>query len=244
MLPLAPRIALRDASRNRAAAAPAICAVMAAVASSVALGAYLASDGARDARAYRPALPAGHVLVDPIESDPAAHADPGRRRGPGTVGHRRCRPAADAGLRAGEHRLLRGHARAPGRTGLPVAAPGRPSRVRRAGRPAPTPAVAIRETDYFGGYVQPGVDDGTALPLLTGADPATTAAATAVLRAGGVVVTDPRYLHDGLVTVRVNEVEAGPDRPDRATTSRGTRCPGRSARPACCCPGPPPSNSA
>lgn len=61
--------------------------------------------------------------------------------------------------------------------------------------------------------MKPGVDDGTALPLLTGVDPATTAAATTVLRAGGVVVTDPRYLHDGLVTVRVSEVEAGPDRP-------------------------------
>ena len=40
ILPLAPRIALRDAARNRAAAAPAISAVMAAVAGSVALGLY------------------------------------------------------------------------------------------------------------------------------------------------------------------------------------------------------------
>ena len=46
ILPLAPRIALRDAARNRAAAAPAISAVMAAVAGSVALGLYLDSDRA------------------------------------------------------------------------------------------------------------------------------------------------------------------------------------------------------
>lgn len=211
VLPLAPRIALRDASRNRAAAAPAICAVMAAVASSVALGAYLASDGERDARAYQPALPAGHVRVDPIEST---------RQPTLTQVTAAAREQLGTGAVAPLHTLGCG----PPDTGycdatpvLPVeqACPwqprdGLPESDRRQARA--DPRCRIRETDYFGGYVQTGVDDGTALPLLTGADPATTAAAAVVLRAGGVVVTDPRYLHDGLVTVRVNEVEAEPDR--------------------------------
>ncbi|MBO4210738.1 FtsX-like permease family protein, partial [Micromonospora echinofusca] len=62
-LPLALRIALRDTSRNRAAAAPAISAVLAAVAGSVATGAWLASDEARTAARYQPTLPAGYVTA-------------------------------------------------------------------------------------------------------------------------------------------------------------------------------------
>jgi len=212
VLPLAPRIALRDASRNRAAAAPAICAVMAAVASSVALGGYLASDDARDERAYRPALPTGHVMVNPV----------------GPAGQPTLAQITDAArnqLGVGAVAPVQTPRCGAGRTGYcdiaPVLPPTRacpwqpgvqlPAAQRQQARA--DPRCEIREADYFGGYVEPGVDDGTALPLLTGVDPATTAAATAVLRAGGVVVTDPRYLHDGLVTVRISEVEAGPDRP-------------------------------
>ncbi|MCI4064814.1 ABC transporter permease [Micromonospora sp. R77] len=43
--------------------------------------------------------------------------------------------------------------------------------------------------------------DGATLPALTGAPASEVAAASAVLRAGGVVVTDPRYLVAGRVTV-------------------------------------------
>ncbi|SCF02620.1 FtsX-like permease family protein [Micromonospora saelicesensis] len=212
VLPLAPRIALRDASRNRAAAAPAICAVMAAVASSVALGGYLASDGARDARAYRPALPTGHVMVNPIGAAPqptlAQITDAARNHlGVGAVAPVQT-PSCGAG-RTGYCDIapVLPLARAcPWQPGVQL-----PAAQRQQARA--DPRCQVREADYFGGYVEPGVDDGTALPLLTGVDPATTAAATAVLRAGGVVVTDPRYLHDGLVTVRVTEVEAGPDVP-------------------------------
>ncbi|WP_444950329.1 FtsX-like permease family protein [Micromonospora ureilytica] len=212
VLPLAPRIALRDASRNRAAAAPAICAVMAAVASSVALGGYLASDGARDARAYRPALPTGHVLVNPI----------------GTAGQPTLAQITDAARNqfgVSAVAPLQTPSCGAGRTDycdiapvLPLtrACPWQPgvqlSTAQRQQARA-DPRCQIREADYQGDYVEAGVDDGTALPLLTGVDPATTATATAVLRAGGVVVTDPRYLHDGLVTVRVGQVEAGLDRP-------------------------------
>ncbi len=62
-LPVAPRIALRDAARRRGASAPAISAVMAAVAGSVALTVYLgASTSHTDG--YKPTIPIGSVMVD------------------------------------------------------------------------------------------------------------------------------------------------------------------------------------
>ncbi|MFY1619893.1 FtsX-like permease family protein [Micromonospora sp. WMMD736] len=214
VLPLAPRIALRDASRNRAAAAPAICAVMAAVAGSVALGGYLASDAVRDARTYRPLLPTGHALV--MRDDVALRPEP-------TV--EQVTSAAREHLGASAVALVQATAclAADGPASYCNVGPELPpdrvcpfqpgddlstSQRRQA---LADPRCRDRAADYFGSYVQTLVDDGSALPLLTGADPATTTAATAVLRAGGVVVTDPRYLHDGLVTVQVDEFRSGQD---------------------------------
>ncbi|MEV4532252.1 FtsX-like permease family protein [Asanoa sp. NPDC049518] len=68
-LPLGPRIALRDTARNRAAAAPAISAVMAAVASCVALGTFLASDNDRQVDQYRTGLPLGYAAIQLAEAD-------------------------------------------------------------------------------------------------------------------------------------------------------------------------------
>ncbi|MDG4808410.1 ABC transporter permease [Micromonospora sp. WMMD1120] len=210
VLPLAPRIALRDASRNRAAAAPAICAVMAAVASSVALGGYLASDGARDAGGYRPALPTGHLMV-------YAHRPDGQPTLAEVTDAAREQLGTDAVAVVYAPGCARDAAYCEVRPVVPAgrACPWQPgdhlsAQQRRQARA--DPRCRVVESDYPGGYVQPGVDDGTALPLLTGADPAEVAAAAAVLRAGGVVVTDPRYLHDGLVTVRVDEADAEPGR--------------------------------
>ncbi len=59
LLPLAPRVALRDAARNRASAAPAISAVMAAVAGSVALGLYFDSNRAQQESQYHAEVPHG-----------------------------------------------------------------------------------------------------------------------------------------------------------------------------------------
>ncbi|MFG2046267.1 FtsX-like permease family protein [Micromonospora sp. NPDC048935] len=209
VLPLAPRIALRDASRNRAAAAPAICAVMAAVAGSVALGGFLASSDARESRAYRPVVPTGNVLVYASESTrPPTLAQ--------VTGIAREHLGADtiAPINSVSCASRRGYCDvAPA---LPPAQvcpwqPGADLSAAQRRQARADPRCRTSAMGYDGGYVQTGVDDGTALPLLTGADPATTAAATAVLRAGGVVVTDPRYLHDGLVTVRVNQVDSATD---------------------------------
>ncbi|MGQ5260179.1 FtsX-like permease family protein [Micromonospora sp. ZYX-F-536] len=217
VLPLAPRIALRDASRNRAAAAPAICAVMAAVASSVALGGYLASDGARDARAYQPVLPTGHVLVNPVAPTPLPRptlaevtAAARAQLGAGPVAAVQAVTCAPEGDSAGYCYVAPG---LPPERACPwLPGDDLPAAERRQARA--DPRCRLHDTDHYGGYVETLVDDGSALPILTGADPAVTAEATAVLRAGGVVVTDPRYLRDGLVSVQVSRVEAGPDQPD------------------------------
>ncbi|MEU9274300.1 FtsX-like permease family protein [Streptomyces sp. NPDC048342] len=64
-LPLSPRLALRDAVRNRGRTAPAVAAVLAAVAGTVAVSTYAASRDAQSLAEYRAKLPygAGAALV-------------------------------------------------------------------------------------------------------------------------------------------------------------------------------------
>jgi len=62
-LPLCPRMALRDAARNRASAAPAVAAVMAAVAGSVAIGVFATSLSRHDELSYHPSLPRGDAFA-------------------------------------------------------------------------------------------------------------------------------------------------------------------------------------
>jgi putative ABC transport system permease protein len=63
ILPLSPRLALRDAVRNRGRTAPAVAAVLAAVAGTVAVATYAASQDAQGRAAYTPMLPHGAVSV-------------------------------------------------------------------------------------------------------------------------------------------------------------------------------------
>ncbi|MEV6078266.1 FtsX-like permease family protein [Streptomyces sp. NPDC052069] len=62
-LPLTPRIALRDAARNRGRTAPAVAAVMAAVAGTIAVATYTASSVAEQDYDYTPALTAGTAAL-------------------------------------------------------------------------------------------------------------------------------------------------------------------------------------
>ncbi|GAA1394825.1 hypothetical protein GCM10009639_29390 [Kitasatospora putterlickiae] len=69
-LPLGPRLALRDSARHRGRTAPAVAAVMAAVAGAVAVGVYTTGTEAQDRVAYRPTAPMGAVVVEaPMKSD-------------------------------------------------------------------------------------------------------------------------------------------------------------------------------
>ncbi|MEV6394997.1 ABC transporter permease [Streptomyces sp. NPDC051907] len=63
ILPLSPRLALRDAVRNRGRTAPAVAAVLAAVAGTVAVATYTASTDAQGEAEYRAELPHGAVSV-------------------------------------------------------------------------------------------------------------------------------------------------------------------------------------
>ncbi|MGW6917220.1 FtsX-like permease family protein [Kitasatospora sp. NPDC054939] len=62
-LPLGPRLALRDSVRHRGRTAPAVAAVMAAVAGSVAVGVYTASDDEQRRREYVASAPTNAVLI-------------------------------------------------------------------------------------------------------------------------------------------------------------------------------------
>ncbi|ARF73708.1 hypothetical protein B7C62_16625 [Kitasatospora albolonga] len=72
-LPLTPRIALRDAARNRGRTAPAVAAVMAAVAGSVAIATYTSSSTAEKEYDHQPNLTAGTAAL--LTADPAQKAE-------------------------------------------------------------------------------------------------------------------------------------------------------------------------
>ncbi|MFE2290790.1 FtsX-like permease family protein [Streptomyces sp. NPDC059452] len=67
-LPLTPRIALRDAARNRGRTAPAVAAVMAAVAGSVAIATYTSSSAAEQEYNHQPNLTAGTAALIAVDT--------------------------------------------------------------------------------------------------------------------------------------------------------------------------------
>lgn len=67
-LPLSPRLALRDAVRNRGRTAPAVAAVLAAVAGTVAVATYTSSSEAQERAEYKASLPHGAVAILSPES--------------------------------------------------------------------------------------------------------------------------------------------------------------------------------
>jgi putative ABC transport system permease protein len=74
-LPLGPRLALRDGARNRGRTAPAVSAILAAVAGSVAVGTYLSSLDKYDERSYVPSAAYGSTVVRVPTAAAAAEAN-------------------------------------------------------------------------------------------------------------------------------------------------------------------------
>ncbi|MEV4413966.1 FtsX-like permease family protein [Catellatospora sp. NPDC049609] len=200
-LPLAPRIALRDTARNRGSAAPAISAVMAAVAGAVAIGAFVGSEARHSYETYDPQLPVGHFAVrfpsgpDDPPPDLARLASAVREAVPGAEPHViptvACPEPADPRKRQCSIDLVLPEAhRCPGWADPPTEG-----------------VVTMPDDDprcrYRGGnwmfYL--AVDDGSGLAALSTAPPDELAAARAVLAAGGVVVNDARYVVDGKVAL-------------------------------------------
>ncbi|MER5275379.1 ABC transporter permease [Streptomyces sp. NPDC002809] len=70
-LPLSPRMALRDAARNRGRTAPAVAAVMAAVAGSVAIATYMSSSLAESDHDYTPMLTTGTMVLSATDAKSA-----------------------------------------------------------------------------------------------------------------------------------------------------------------------------
>ncbi|ASW57510.1 hypothetical protein CIK06_07485 [Plantactinospora sp. KBS50] len=221
LLPLAPRIALRETARNRGATSPAISAIMAAVAGTVALGIFLAGADARTARQFRDTVPLGHITVTLGGDD----SRPDQATGPVTAAQV---GGAAAGLpvsAVAEVRLPTCRSDAPGKgCAIDVRVPesqrcpyprGGPPTGADTARAARDPRCAQTAGWYQGSFVQNVVDDGAALPLLTGATGEDLRRARAMLAAGGVVVTDPRLVTGGRVDILVDD---GTGRTDPART--------------------------
>jgi putative ABC transport system permease protein len=232
-LPLASRIALRDTARNRSAAAPAISAVMAAVAGAAAAGVVVISmdRGGSDGES---SYPPGTALVDgpwqwPEDDDPA----------PVTVDEveARVRATLPVDQIGTESHLGCGDVDLEEYFCTPVAVIPEQNRCPYWEVPPPLSAAdqraanRDRRCDYAYGSATEYIylaDDGTALPVLAGAgaDRGDLSAAVAVLRDGGVVVTEDRFLHDGTVTIQqqwevLADGSAGSEPPARTATVPG-----------------------
>lgn len=199
-LPLSPRMALRDAARNRSSAAPAVAAIMAAVAGSVGIGIYVASTSAHDRASYQAGL---------------RHGDAGLELQPGTSALaaqaasvlKRTLPAREVVVISGLPRMcgMALSASCPAVQALPPPARRCPindsTSIEQARRlqsdPRCTPGVL---PSYH--YLPPvQIDDGTVAPTLSGG-PAT--AVVTALRAGKVVVFDPSVVHQGKTSLHIS----------------------------------------
>jgi putative ABC transport system permease protein len=221
ILPLSPRIALRDTARNRAAAAPAISAVMAAVAGSIALGVYQGSNDLRHEHEYRPLLPHGYVnvsLSNKSSSNPSAggNADTVARLLRETLPVRDVVAAPGAACTpGGTEDACRASLRVPTDRLCPFA-----DVVQQRSLTAIERRAAIRDgrcaTDpwrFVNGDASFLVDDGTHLAALTGASGDELDRAAATLRAGGIVVFDALPVVDGSVTIDVRRFHGGYNSP-------------------------------
>jgi putative ABC transport system permease protein len=227
-LPVSLRIALRDIGRNRAAAAPAISAVLAAVAVSTLAGAVFAGSNARYAGDEVPLLlPDGFVSAQPLR-----RIDPDAPRPPDPD------PAAFDALAAAMRNTM------PVTGVVPVGRPACTGTGAGAGAGDLCDVVAVRPADrecpYLGGpelskdaqrranrdprceafirdsrnpAFQTAVIDPADLGRLLRLDAATRAHAESVLRAGGALVADRHAVVDGSVTlhfVNVTGERVGP----------------------------------
>lgn len=186
-LPFAPRLALRDATRNRSSAAPAVAAVMAATIGAIAITIVATSQNDLERREYQRSLPTNLAYV-PLDRGIPGHAAPSAA-------------AVAAVLRAdlAPKRVL-------AVTGLRH--PACSYSGRSTGPCTDTNVSVIRprhaqlsyRSNAFGEVM---VDDGTTVSAMFGAH---LPQAEAALRAGRAVVADGSLLRDGKVTLRVDKV--------------------------------------
>ena len=214
LLPLAPRIALRDTARNRTAAAPAISAVMAAVAGSLAVGVVLIGVSERARDSYRVLGRPGDVFVlsfgQTVPPDVVATL---RSTMPVQQIHRINLPSCGGG--AGSCVVGR---RVPTARACPYDLLGRdptPIEQRAARRDSRCDGVGDRY-QYFGGMGSTGgmtvIIDPAAVGAVANLAAEDADRAAAALRAGNVVVDDPRHLDSGRVTLAITTVTSSGDK--------------------------------
>ncbi|MET0493245.1 MAG: ABC transporter permease [Actinoplanes sp.] len=208
LLPLAARISIRDTSRNRASAAPAISAVMAAVAASVALGVYYTNDNLARESKYRPAMPVGAAYVDLRGAVPSGGVAAVGEAMASALPLRKLvevKGYACAGATSPEDycslvRLLPADQRC---FVLDLDRPATADQQRR--------ALRDRRCDQDSGRVRTGdgavenVGDGDFLSSVIQVSARDQAQAGKVLAAGGVVVRDPRYVRDGKIKISIRD---------------------------------------
>lgn len=207
-LPVAFRIALRDTSRNRTAAASAISAVMAAVVGTIALGVVFISVTGRDA-AENTSRPGDVIVyrivserVDNVQSLPAEAVTTLRNTLPVSGVHEIKMPGCDG-------RVCLGHAKIPAAKSCPYSSDmlgARPTddeqRAARADSRCDGVGSVHRYFDTIGtdrGLVV--VIDATAASAVVSMPAEDVDKVSAALRAGSVVVDDEKYLENGRVTL-------------------------------------------
>lgn len=210
-LPLSARLALRDAVRHRGRTAPAVAAVMAAVAGSVAIGIYTASSNEQGRSGYVAAAPAGAVMLSAgwgPTSDwrhlpqqraavEAAIRDIGTRGDVFGVSYRGdCRSAgSDCGSVSV---LVPPEQQCPASDGTVTGAPSGQESARATGEDP-----RCRRTDAASGlFGNVPAGDATVLRNLFGVhDPA----AEQALAQGRAVVFDPKYFKNGKITLQLTD---------------------------------------
>lgn len=232
-LPLAPRIALRDASRNRTAAAPAVSAVMAAVVGTLAVGVIYGASVEREQRDYRTLSEPGDVTLIP---------DFGGKFGAGGA-PTSIPPQAVTALRDTMpvdqiHEVstascveCRVDVVVPTERACPYLSLRRrdlSADEQRAARRDPRCADAGIGYSYFGLFTSPAgmvfVIDETALAAVAKIPAEDVDTVAAAMRSGAVIVDSDRYLTDGRVTLRTL---SGPDKQSRDLTAPGFVLPSR-----------------
>ncbi|MDT4938709.1 MAG: putative transport system permease protein, partial [Pseudonocardiales bacterium] len=206
LLPLAPRIALRDAARNRSAATPAVAAVMASMIGAVAILIVVTSIQNQNKRGYTPGMANHAVFV------PTLATTPGTTTASIESVLRATLPVDQVGA---PKLLVSGCAQPP--PDLRIAT--------RKVAPCASTVVALsgdsRSVDgrYRGGnFPEVVVDDGSSVAALFGRpEPA----AVAALRAGLAVVTSDATLTGGKVSLEVTS-DTGPVDQPAATTNAQT----------------------
>jgi putative ABC transport system permease protein len=225
-MPVALRIALRDTSRNRTAAAPAISAVMAAVVGTIAIGVVFISANAKDAAEI--AGQPGDVMVYQISKD-----SPGGERAVPADAIERLRAVMPV---ASTHDIKLPtctgqcfvHPKVPAAVACPYAGdvlrrPPNPDEQRAARADQRCDGVG-QVHRYFGGTY--GNDNGLVVVLDAASAGAMVSmpaedveAVNAAMRGGAVVVSDARYLDNGRAMLGIGEF--GSDEPERIVNAPG-----------------------